>query len=513
MTKRILDIIKKTTPLLLFSICIYLYTITDALTSTYLSGDNYNSFKIYSGVSPSLNVFLTMVAFYLIYLFIGFIEESKYNNTKIEKRLFEVINKRPRKEINTYFYGFILLSLPSLVFYQIIKSLFQMVLSTNLTVEYDYFTYEQLPNYGMYDNTLSIVAIMFLFMFFVFAKPKKEINFNLIVGAYFVPVILLSLFKIGISAPEGMKEFGLNITNIIGIQEGLNTLLFFVCIAFTLRYTLALCFEKKDLKSKFKDLFFVAGGYLFNKALTFVFMLLALMGSEANYLSAGINDKTVNLNGTEYNINVSLLTHKDNKGKPFGSETEWLIESYFGLSMHNAQYALQYLFGDDFKGDKERSYLMFAKIYKQNSILMEAKKDKMLNAMNTGVNMTDAVSTMIPLIIYEASPYENMKRSIDSVIKKDYQGAVDYYISDQLNSKTKRKSSFDGREIGQSVGYPVYVAMLSSIVQNGYAKIDYSKIENEELRERIKEEFTSPIFSGEDIPIEIVEKWFDMFEV
>lgn len=513
MTKRILDIISKITPLLLFSTCIYLYTITDAITSTYLSGNDYNGFKIYSGVSPSLNIFLTMFAFYLIYLFIGFIEESKYNNTKIEESLFETLNKRPRKEMNTYLYGFILLSLPSLFFYQIIKSLFQMVLSTNLTVEYDYFTYEQLPNYGMYDNTLSIIAIIFLFMFFVFVKPKKEINSNLIVGAYFLPVILLSLFKIGISVPEEMRELDLNITKIIGIQESLNAFLFFVCIAFTLRYTLALCLEKKELKLKFKDLFFVAGGYLFNKSLTFVFMLLVLTGSEANYLSGGINDKTVNLNGTEYNINVSLLDHKDNKGKPFGSETEWLIESYFGLSMHNAQYAIKHLFSDDFKGDKEKSYLMFAKIYKQNSMLMAAKKDKMLNAMNTGVNMTDAVSTMIPLIIYEASPYENMKRSIDSVIDKDYQAAVDYYILDQLNNKTKRTSSFDGREIGQSVGNPIYISMLSSMVQNGYATIDYSKIKNAELKERIKEEFTSPIFSGEDIPMEIVEKWFDMFEI
>ena len=69
-----------------------------------------------------------------------------------------------------------------------------LAISTQLTAEIDYLTLEYLPHAGFSDKTGLILFIFLIFSFFMFTKPNKKLNEDILTGVYLCPVILLALF-------------------------------------------------------------------------------------------------------------------------------------------------------------------------------------------------------------------------------------------------------------------------------------------------------------------------------
>ncbi|TOJ27174.1 hypothetical protein CGI42_28035, partial [Vibrio parahaemolyticus] len=95
------------------------------------------------------------------------------------------------------------------------------------------------------------------------------------------------------------------------------------------------------------------------------------------YFNNNPNIMDVEVLGQTYRINQTLLSEMDDM------DTEFLIESYAGLSMHNSTDALDYLLSDKYSGNKEQAIKLVADITLTNFRLYEGKKEKVVDTLKT----------------------------------------------------------------------------------------------------------------------------------
>lgn len=143
---------------------------------------------------------------------------------------------------------------------------------------------------------------------------------------------------------------------------------------------------------------------------------------------------------------------------------------------------------------------------------VSVNKKKALETLEESVSLTDAVNILIPVIVYENAPYELLERSLNALSEKDYQLVVDAYIEDSLNAEPMI-SELNDEEIDGGMGEPAFVSLITSLVKNGYAEMDLSKIKSEKKRTSWEENLADDPYHYKDFDNEIVEKWFEIFDV
>ena len=473
--KRFFDIVKK----------LFLFFYIISICVLFLNVNNFN--LIASNIDINVNFVINRIYYeillgILLILIIAFKElllSSNYNNTKIEKSIHNILNKIPKFKINNKLYVTTFL-LILLIFYSVFFDILNTIsLISNFTTELNYSTMDYLPIKGFGDEKSLFIIIPLVFSFFILVKPKDKINRNFTTGCV---LFFVSMFIINYNM---LKEYNeILIENGEYLKDSINNYLY-LKISGIIFVVMFLLFNIKYLieKNFITNLFNISLGYILSFILVLTSVNLIQYTKNNQYLSQNLNDRNIIINDKNYNYNTSpFLMHNDQKDD---QDFELLIESYAGQGMHNSSFIFQYIFSNNFKGDKERAYHLFSKIYKNNSIIIKENKVKAYNILDNEVNAVDLFHILIPYILEEVSPYESTKRTLDNVLNKDYQAAVDNYIEYGLNSDFVVVSRFTKKEIETGFfGDDIYREMIYSLVSNGYAKFDLEKVKNDKYRKK-----------------------------
>ncbi len=245
-----------------------------------------------------------------------------------------------------------------------------------------------------------------------------------------------------------------------------------------------------------------------------VAMTLFCNGETIDYMQSSQNILTVKIHGSEYKINQSLLSEMDDM------KDEFMIESYVGLSIHNSIDDLTYMLSENFEGDREKALLFVADVTLENLKKFSQKEDKVIKIFKDGsVELSTAINLLIPFIIYESSPLSHQERTLNNIIKGDYQAAVDFYIEDALTRTERESLPIDMKHAKDqyrtsSMGHPITKELIRYLIKNDLAKLDFNKIKDIETREKIESFMKDePYISGfsKQITKEKSEKWFKIF--
>lgn len=448
-------------------------------------------------------IFIAFGTIFIYFLYEVFLN-SKYNRTKFEIFIYNLLNKIPKFEINSKIYTTVIIMLYAFTLYYILVFIRLAYISTQLIANVDYLTMEPITQSVYTETNLYLIPIVLFFSFFMLTKPNKNVNEDIINGFHLY--LFVSLILNGKNGDLFLKEYDSHfLFNLL--SSSTLALIFVICLLYILN------FQKLSLKEiTKKSLYFILGYWLMSLLIIGIYKF-SMIDFKKEYIDSNLNDRVLSINGNDYNYNTSLLLiHKDQEDNP---DFEYLIESYAGQSMHRTLNLFDYIFSKDFKGDKERSYQLFAKIYEKNSIVMKNNEEKAFKLLNNGVSTTDYFSIVMPYIIYESSPYESTRKTMENILNKDYQAAVDNYIEYGLNNDMTVISKFTKKERENKgfVGSPVYQSLIYSLVSNGYAKFDLEKVKNDKYKEIWKNRLQKNNTLYEKYSEEKVEKWFKTFGV
>lgn len=478
--------------------------------ANYYIGSSFEGVKVYSAFSENTLTFFTMAFLLVFYYFLNVFKSSHYKTSWIEKPISKVLNLFPSWKVNHIIYSVVVITLPAIFIYVIIDSVIMMSLSASLIAEIDYTTYEKLPIYGYSRSYTLIYLFIALFFFFMSTKPSKKIKADVFYGAFVLHTVLSTLFGLNsYKLSDELSSMDISLQKALGtVSVNVEHFIFVASILLTLIYLFSLYNAKtpKKISIKIGVLF---GSYLLSRVFMVGAGALALTSEYVEMFQSNLNDREVVIAGQTYQYNTSLLEHDSNKE----NEAEFLIESYVGQSMHNSSYAFNFIFSDDYQGDKEKAYQLYAKIYKRNSEIFEKSKDQAYSMLQEGVNMTDAINILIPFIINESMPYSLTKEVNDAILEKDYQKAVDTYIEKVLNNKSERISVLTKEPVKTSPGTEMMQNLIQSIIENDFATMDLNKIENPKMKEIWQKNLEKPIYSYSRYSDEIVNEWFKIFDI
>lgn len=293
-------------------------------------------------------------------------------------------------------------------------------------------------------------------------------------------------------------------------QYGFASEIFYGFLAFTLIYYVYRVFKsKKQIKNTILHLI---GGLSVYKLSAVTGSFLFVFSPTLDYFNSNEDIKTVSIHGKDYTINQTLLSTDKNE-----METEFLIESYAGLSMHNSVRYIEGLLSVNFEGDKEKSIKFASDLLLTNLEKYNEKEDKLVNLLKTEkLDLSSIVNILIPYIIYETAPLEDQERSLKAILAGDYQNGVDYFIEDSLNRTEVRTlpltmSDKESQTMTHTYGHMTMQNILALIEHEGLAKIDYEKIKDDEVRKKFKNIMTDSLITRDGTSMETANKWFEMF--
>lgn len=485
----------------------------------YYAGSIISNINISSGLTNSFTPILTAGFCLSLFFFAGKMSRSNFNDTKIEMAIGSFFsNTFVIKSKEWVFYA--LLVLASVLF--TCAFIDAIVSSANEVRQYTGINLVTLEKNSYFNHTfvmnlifsLSILTISFLL---IATRPKKISN-NFLMGFILVPIIINFLFNFsfmeiasyGDSFPNELSEFSQSYTAIFMGIEFIFPLLSLVYIAFILFNIMKN--KSEDSKGLIHDLKIVFLAY----SMTWLSALLVgffLMNSPTiEHFHNDQNVMAVNVHGTDYVINQTLLSEMEDR------ETEYLIEGYVGLGIHNSMSSLEYMLSENYTGDKEKSIRFVADILFTNFTEYDKKSVKLVSLFkNERLDISAVMNLLVPFVIYESSPFHHQKRTLESVINGNYQKAIDYYIEDALNRTDVELLPLDmgskenNERIG-SFGHPLLKGIISSLIKNDMAVIDYDKI-IESKREKAKKLISGFTGSSYDAPSdEKIEYWYKIFK-
>lgn len=481
----------------------YLYWINDYYMSDHMKGMN-----IYSSHSGATNAVSLLCFFACLFLIINIIKENKYP-TKIEKYLQDKIKKIPEIKINSKLYSFFIVSIPILLQYIMIKIIVISALATSLVFEYDHHTFEKLDHYG-YDASGDIISLIIAtFAVMLILKPKEKINKTIIAGGILLPIIIstLSYFiapltSLNVFEPYLMTEI---MTTITDVSYWIGTV--FVFITIVSMFNIVCYYLGKDSTQMTIDL---TKGFIFSKLLSVIMFALVLSSKPVEYFEADLNQRTVVIEGVEYNYKASLLQTDKYDDLEL---TEYLIEGYDGHSLHNTNTYFDYLFSDAYKGNKEKAYKLYSKVFLENAKHQEKTKELKIAALNDGMNLSESVPVIIGIIHHEAMPLDKFKSIYENILEGNYQQAIDDYVKNVVNNEEEIISTITGESMKELIGGESFKTMIASIIQNGYATIDYNEINNQERIDELKKLIESEIYKGTKSTDEEIENLYKIFKI
>ncbi|WP_415912345.1 hypothetical protein [Neptuniibacter sp. QD37_11] len=302
---------------------------------------------------------------------------------------------------------------------------------------------------------------------------------------------------------EGLLSIHLGLGHGLNIMGGVLAAALVVC---AIMYARA---SKLDMK---KQSLLAVGGFTASFIAGVVSTVAIHYGPSMKTFTENPNVIQVDVHGTKYTINQSLISEMDN------DKTEFLIEAYSGLSMHNATWTLEWFAQGHYEADVEKGLRFSADVLLQNLRKYEAKSKKVDAFLTSGpLNFGSAFPFIIQWVVYQASPLDHQERALESIIAGRYQDAVDFYIEDAIN-RTEEESlpiQMKNREHQtrtSSHGHGVLQAIIHTLTTKGYAELDYDKV-NPDKREELKERMAYwDDGSSETIEPELIEEWFNIFK-
>lgn len=484
---------------------------TYRLLNKYVDGIS-EEINVYYSYHDSLSMILSFAFLSSILLFAYKIKSSKFNNTKLEKILERFLVKIEIVKDSVWLSRILFTSFYGMFYYILTSGIILMANDVNLFQEFNLVTMETNDYYQVVSNfivtSLSISTLMTISLLLI--KPKKGIS-HFLTGLIFIPLLLNGLIY-GIAGNPFTTMFSdinnemLLISSPISFVGKYGVMIF--SIASALLISFVAYYAIKDKKILIQHIL----GYISSIAATAITIFLVCIGKPVHYFNNNPNIMDVEVLGQTYKINQTLLTEMDDM------DTEFLIESYAGLSMHNSTDALNYLLSDKYSGNKEQAIKLVADISLTNIRLYEEKKEKVVNILKTKeISAASSLNILIPFIVNEASPLHHQERTLESILKGDYQLAVDYYIEDAINRqdieklslKMKDKDKDNNTRIG-SFGHPMTQSLISTLLHLDFAELDYNKV-NPDKREKLKE-LLKPVTVYKDFSDEQVKEWFKIFK-
>lgn len=486
------------------------YFYTELLGGTYggFVWDRYSNFEIIAnfGLSMPLLVFTILL--------INKFEDRKDKGTKIENKIGNALSKIKILEVSNLGFYFICFSYLGFAIYSQYELLILMASSLKLIMGYDLLTFTPMESIHFIKDhvfVLSLINIAF-FVLFLITKPKKYNN-DVFFGIFILPILIGLIFDInlfsGLSNVEGMPENPLK--DLLGINNGVTFFLITGLAYLVLTYLFEVHNKNKKFKKVIKD---NISGLVFSKVIiVMASMLFAATSPTIKYVNTDWNLKTVEINNKEYIINQSLISEMDNM------ETEFLIESYVGLSAHNSHNSIYYLLFN-YEGNKDKARKLVSLILLNHLNKIADKYDSLEEIINKPIEASTAINIAIPTIIYEAASERHVGRFLQAAYDEKYQDAIDYFIEDSLNNTTETYSLIYPKEsVTSSYGSPLHQMLFANIVSNGLATLDYDKIKDEKIREKFKDIMNEyeldkkpeEVLNPE--PNELVEEWFRIFGI
>ncbi|MGD1524639.1 hypothetical protein [Vibrio harveyi] len=319
-------------------------------------------------------------------------------------KLLALRNKLAFVTLPNYGYAMVLFAIKMILVYSLYQALLLIAYSVSQVAELSS-SFMPLPNYLHESSSLQHFKLLtfVVISLLILTKPKDKMNPGFLIGLAVVPMV------ISLCLPQFfnfmLSMIGSNMTELPNLSE-YETLVFgtssgFIGIFMTLAlvYFLLLmpaCYayasvNKQNFSSFIK---WIILGYASSILATAIAASYICNSDSASYIKNNHNIETVALNGKTYRYDLSLVKVPEND-----YETEFLIESYMGQSMHNSTEVFDYLTSDNYKGDKEKAIEFLSTLHLRNYRLFKKYKENFLKAAKQPMTTTDYMRGAIPLII------------------------------------------------------------------------------------------------------------------
>lgn len=482
--------------------------------------DDFNAYFNFSSILIAFFVIFTLISKHLVNTVF---RNSKYNNSLIEKKIFNYINLVKKTEVSNFFFYSVLFLFSGTLFYVLIDLVAMLNKEASLIPEVSY-QFEKFDNYKQTIETtrvFNLISFTF-FVFFTFVKPKQPTSKAFLFGLFILPSLVNIIVgnHISISTlPETVSysnffqpliDFGHNVNLFFIITIGVAAILLFSHIYLGFSNSVF----KSDGKSLLKYTGFLGLGYVFHLASIVIFSVAICHSPNVKLITDNDSVTTITIKGEEFSFRNSVLVAEGND-----MAMEYFVESYSGRSMHNYDAYLKYML-TNYDGNKEQVIDFVSKIILRNQTEMLKNQEKGLDLIRTdGIANTDLMELIIPLIIHDHAPLFKMEDSLKALIEKDYQKAIDLYIEKNLNNKVAHNSIYTGEVVENNYGHPDFALLVRYILDHNLATLDYDLIENEELKAKTIDFMTNPenedlmYYSVKAVDEKMINKWYYLMDV
>lgn len=474
-----------------------------------------HSNKIFFRSTEIFDLAIIMVMTILLFFTANTFIKSEYNKTKFEKTIESILNSCKLFIINEKLYTLFCVIYYSIIMFVAYDLIVLLSASNSMILESNSVTFDPYDNYGytmdrlFFDKMLVLFSTIALFIF----KPRKEVNKAFLLGMVLLPILLSVVPFYDYFFNQSSLNLNLNISDYITDDFKWGTII--GIIAFSLYIIIK---EKMfvNIQESLYNLGSLFLGYIVNAVVIGAVLIGVINGSSLDYFKNNYNKLDINLpNGEVYTVDQTLLTNDD---KVLES-SEYLIEAYAGLTMHNA-----YLVTNKFYNSKispERTVALISTIMLKNLEIITENKEALLNRLNSerGMDSANMVNIWIQRIIYEATGEERQIPVYQLLVDKKYQEAFDYYIEHLANSteiiySTYNKEKSEGAFVLNQYGIEMFAALHSEDL----IEIDLSKIKSEKIRGIIEREImpkvkTDYIINVSDKEEQELEKILEMFNI
>tara|TARA_Y100001960_G_scaffold331713_1_gene429619 strand:+ start:11073 stop:12644 length:1572 start_codon:yes stop_codon:yes gene_type:complete len=471
--------------------------------------------KIFFRSTEIFDLAIIMVMIVLLFFTANTFIKSEYNKTKFEKTIESIFNSCKLFIINEKLYTLFCVVYYSIIMFVAYDLIVLLSASNSMILESNSVTFEPYDNYGytmdrlFFDKMLVLFSTIALFIF----KPRKEVNKAFLLGMVLLPILLSVVPFYDYFFNQSSLNLNLKISDYITDDFKRGSII--GIIAFSLYILIK---EKMfvNIQESLYNLGSLFLGYIVNAVVIGAVLIGVINGSSLDYFKNNYNKLDINLpNGEVYTVDQTLLTNDD---KVLES-SEYLIEAYAGLTMHNA-----YLVTNKFYNSKistERTVALISTIMLKNLEIITENKEALLNRINSekGMDSANMVNIWIQRIIYEATGEERQIPVYQLLVDKKYQEAFDYYIEHLANSTEIIYSTYNKEKSeGAFVLNPYGIEMFAALHSEDLIEIDLSKIKSEKIRGIIEREImpkvkTDYIINVSDEEEQELEKILEMFNI
>jgi len=506
------------TILFMFSLApIFLFFFIDSLFKKPVVG--FLNLDIYFDFTSNILPYVVVSSMFLFSLFLSFVRSLDLEGKKIKKCLSmfdgEKIFKSNNDKVFQYS-SFVFLFAFSFYNFEYFLGKNNELIDFGLKIDFglNLLTLEKnsLFNYYYYLSFVVSFALFFSSLLMMISFKKKLDNLYFVIGFFIVPLMFTYFyslmftyfysFVLKIDSSDSFLNFYSDQSIFKGWGPYFKILICFIVFNF---------YFSKNNKS---DNYFGAIFGAFTCSYLCYFLAVQL------FLSSPTYEILKNTDGGKVDIDVYGVTYK--VGQTFlplteSPDIEYLVQGYSGLSFHSSSEVINKILKRKNNKSIEKSLKFSADMLLNNFEKHSATHKRNVDFLTSEkLESGLAINLMMPIIIYESSPIEHNRRSLESIVKGNYQDAVDFYIEDALNNEEETTTYFKFKKeehniIKGSFGHNNLREMIEYIIYYDLAKIDFNKI-IESKRDELKEGIEKFELNDGRIKEERVNQFFDIFK-